>query len=562
MLICLLGLLMGALHTWAAVTRYSMNADGISYLDIGYAYLRGDWQNAINPVWSPMYSWILGIVMRLFQPTMRWEFPLVQIVNFCIYIIAFASFAIFWRQAWIYLQRLSASEKNQAIVTLPKWAFLVLGYLLFIWSSLTMIEVWSVTPDMLMAAIVLLAATLILRGQMQTLGYGSFALLGFLLGLGYLTKSIMLPGSILFLVISLFSKGGLRHTVPRSILALVVFLIITGPFIALISQTKDRFTYGESGSLTYLRYVNGIPYPHWQGEPPEHGTPIHHSRKIFTDPPIYEFATPIGGTYPITYDPSYWYEGAKLNYSLGEILPAVLSNGLVYFHLFFRQLGPVTAGILILYLVGFQRSSPPFRRLGNWSLVAICILMLILYALVYVEGRYIAVFVVLLFTIMLANLSLPDTQANRKLVLIACLVMAAYLFGSLIAYNVEGVISLTPEPSPSAAEQSTPSPSWPGEVAEELHRLGIDSGSQVGVIGYAFDSYWARLARVKIVAEMFGWEADPFYLGSKSFQSQVMQVFENAGASAIVAEHVPDYANLDGWHRVGNTDYYIYQVGE
>jgi hypothetical protein len=78
----LLALILGGLHTWAAATSYSMNADGISYLDIGDAYMRGDWTTAVNPVWSPLYSWILGPVMALFKPSMRWEFPLVHIVNF------------------------------------------------------------------------------------------------------------------------------------------------------------------------------------------------------------------------------------------------------------------------------------------------------------------------------------------------------------------------------------------------------------------------------------------------------------------------------------------------
>src|SRR5690349_2200928 len=51
---------LGLLHVYAAIKSQSMNADGISYLDIGDAYFRADWANAINPVWSPLYSWILG----------------------------------------------------------------------------------------------------------------------------------------------------------------------------------------------------------------------------------------------------------------------------------------------------------------------------------------------------------------------------------------------------------------------------------------------------------------------------------------------------------------------
>ena len=555
----MLAFTLGALHTWAAVANYSMNADGISYLDIGDAYWRGDWQNAINPVWSPMYSWILGMVMRLFKPAMRWEFPLVQVVNFVIYLIAFASFAFFWRQVWNYQQARLANEKGQAFISLPGWAFQASGYLLFIWTSLTLIEIWSVTPDMLMAAIVYLAVALILRMRMKAQGWSVYALLGVCLGLGYLSKTVMLPVAALFLGAGLLSTGEMRRAIPRVALSAAILAVIAGPFIFLISRQKSYFTYGESGRITYMRYINGIPYPHWQGEPTGHGTPLHPSRVIFANPPIYEFATPIAGTYPISYDPSYWYEGVQLRYRLNEILPAVLSNTLLYFDLFFRQLGPVTAGILILYLFGFQRSMLIFQKLGSWSLAAIAILAFIMYALVYVEGRYIAVFVVLLWGDLLANLSLPYTQTNQRLMAVSSLVMILYLVGSLVAYNLEGLNVLVTKPGEQTTGQGAPSPGWPGEVAEELLRLGIQPGEQVGVIGYAFDSYWARLARLKIVAEMFGWEADPFYLGDLSFQAEVIQAFANAGASAIVAEHVPAYADLEGWRQVGATNYYIYQ---
>lgn len=40
----LLALVLGGLHTWAAVVSHSMNSDGIDYLDIGDAYMPGDWQ--------------------------------------------------------------------------------------------------------------------------------------------------------------------------------------------------------------------------------------------------------------------------------------------------------------------------------------------------------------------------------------------------------------------------------------------------------------------------------------------------------------------------------------
>src|SRR5690242_18466110 len=55
------------------ISRNAINPDGISYLDIGDAWWHGDFRSAINPYWSPMYSWILGGALRLIKPSMMWE---------------------------------------------------------------------------------------------------------------------------------------------------------------------------------------------------------------------------------------------------------------------------------------------------------------------------------------------------------------------------------------------------------------------------------------------------------------------------------------------------------
>src|SRR5437588_1656055 len=86
-------LTVGAAQAWA--TRFYMNPDGISYLDIGDAYWRGDWHNAINAYWSPLYPWVLGGFLKIFHPSVQGEFPLVHLVNFLIYVVALTAFALF-----------------------------------------------------------------------------------------------------------------------------------------------------------------------------------------------------------------------------------------------------------------------------------------------------------------------------------------------------------------------------------------------------------------------------------------------------------------------------------
>ncbi|NIP54845.1 MAG: hypothetical protein GWO26_23230, partial [Phycisphaerae bacterium] len=116
--------MLGGIHTWAAATSHSMNADGISYLDMGDAVFSGDWATGLSGVWSPLYAWILGAVMRLFDPPMQWEFPLVHIVNYLIFIFTFLAFEFFWKHLIQYHNRgLTEKGVGQRLVGWPDWAF-------------------------------------------------------------------------------------------------------------------------------------------------------------------------------------------------------------------------------------------------------------------------------------------------------------------------------------------------------------------------------------------------------------------------------------------------------
>src|SRR5438094_868191 len=54
LLLLVLAAALGALDSWAS--RYSLNPMGVSYLDMGDAFVRRDWQTALNGLWSPLYS--------------------------------------------------------------------------------------------------------------------------------------------------------------------------------------------------------------------------------------------------------------------------------------------------------------------------------------------------------------------------------------------------------------------------------------------------------------------------------------------------------------------------
>src|SRR5688500_16418764 len=75
--------------------RNMMDADGMSYVDVAYTYLRGDWQWAINGYWSPLYSWMIAALLAVFKPSPAAEFPLIQALDFFCFLLSLGGFVYF-----------------------------------------------------------------------------------------------------------------------------------------------------------------------------------------------------------------------------------------------------------------------------------------------------------------------------------------------------------------------------------------------------------------------------------------------------------------------------------
>jgi hypothetical protein len=101
----------------------------------------------------------------------------------------------------------------------------------------------------------------------------------------------------------------------------------------------------------------------------------------------------------------------------------------------------------------------------------------------------------------------------------------------------------------------------PVHVANGLSQIGVQPGDKVAVIGNALysSSMWARLARVRIVAEMPGNEQN-FWAADPGVKSQVIKIFASTGAKIIVAEEGPSYGSTSGWQTIENTGHYVYML--
>src|SRR5437867_7566358 len=73
----------GGIQAWHS--RYWMNPDGISYLDLADSYAHGSWATALNAYWSPLYSWLLAAAGFVVRPSGLAEFAMAHAVNLILY---------------------------------------------------------------------------------------------------------------------------------------------------------------------------------------------------------------------------------------------------------------------------------------------------------------------------------------------------------------------------------------------------------------------------------------------------------------------------------------------
>jgi hypothetical protein len=547
---------LGIINTWDG--RHGMNPDGISYLDIGDAYFRGDWNMAINAYWSPLYSWLLGLALFLLKPSPYYEFTVVHIVNFMIYLCALGCFHFFLIGLLRYHQSWTSSVSKDGYVTLPEWMLLALSYILFIWSSLYLIGIPLVSPDMCVSAFVYLILGILLRIRMELVSWPMFIILGVVLGFAYLAKTVMFLLAYIFLGCSVFLVGDLRKAIPRVLIALAIFILITSPFILAISNAKGRFTFGDAGKLNYLWHVNRITfYRCWHGEPAGSGYPRHTTRKLSSMPEIYEFGTPIGGTYPVWYDPSYWYEGIKFNFDLKKQISAFKKNIITIIRIssIFKT-GIIIYGAIIFYFM--RRRLWLFMKdvAEHWPLFIPAISALAIYSMVSVEPRYIGPFIVLLWTGIFFCVRLPDSQESRRLITYTTpmLLLIIALIGIQIAPKTYSVVRHLIK-----GEDTSVHVQW--QIANALKQMGVQPGDKLVFNGTPYNAYWARLARVRIVAEISLEDAITLRELEELVNFQVIQTLVGTGAKFIVIEIIPQkYITNADWQRIGNTDYYVYAL--
>ena len=530
------------LNCW--ICRFIMNPDGVSYLDMGDQYWRGNWHAALNSYWSPLYSWMTGLLLRIVRPAMAWEYPLMHLLNFAILLAALFCFEFFWRELLAWREDKTIGGESEPFV----WA---LGYLLFAYMHFVFHPLAIVTPDLAVAALVYLASGWMLRFAAGRMSAACAGLLGVLLGLGYLAKAAMFPFAVVMLA-TMFTVACKRRAGRWLVgTALLGFLAVSIPFIAALSWNCHRLTLGDSAKLNVAWLVNeAMP----NGDPAQGGSspvdPLHRTRKLLSGPDVYEFSSPVAGTFPVWYDPSYWCAGIDTSLHPGRVILTFAKNLVHYAGDLLLDTGFLTAVLLLMFLLS-DRIGESWRKLtGFWPVLVPAVAVMLMYAMVVLETRYYSGVTAVAWGTVVASAGIAREEWRTKVLRAACLALAGMVLGTATWTLSNSYIT-----NEHAAVQVA--------VAQRLRSMGMRPGGHVALIGNGFrEASWARLERVTIVAAVpdisqSGDSAAAFWKADPQREQTVLDLLKANGATAVVADAPPPVLP-PGWIALGDTRHAVY----
>ena len=533
---CLLAIVLGAVQAWTS--RYEMNPDGVQYLDNADAYRTGDLPHAINSQWSPLYPWLIGASFAAVRPTLEQEFPLVHFPNLLLFLASLLGFLYFTNGVCALM------AQNSTCIT----SLLLISYSEFLYCSLDLTNLRHVAPDLLVNLFAFIAAGLLVRMATGTATTLHYAGLGVTLGLGYLAKTPFLLYGLLCLGLAFLLARNHAQVLQRLGLAVVLWSTIAGPYIWIMSNGTGRFTTGDSGKFNIIWHVNGVPNTHWQGGPDRNGKPLHPTRQLSTHPTIFEFATPVGGTYPPWYNPIYWNDGAKIAFRPKDFASAIAKQIRLYAYLAHHRQVPLLFTLMAMILLTPAKREIFPRLEPLWAVLAFGALPFVMYAPVHAEGRYLASFFVLLWASLFFGLLAGFEKLNSRVTLAIAVTASLLMLIESITVSFPSSTIGTENPQPSRLHY---------EIARNLHSLGLRTGDRVAMVDGDLPYYWGRLAGARISVEISF--SEDYRLRPAEWETAKKLVSSDL-AAFVVAPDLAGVVDQSGWVELGNTHVFVYPI--
>jgi hypothetical protein len=271
------------------------------------------------------------------------------------------------------------------------------------------------------------------------------------------------------------------------------------------------------------------------------------------------------GTYPDWFDTSYWNDQVKPHVSLrGEMRRGGRNCVLVVRYMFNH---PEALVLMALVLALGARLRLGWRRAGGdgfWIVpLGLGVAIWSIYGIVNTEERYVTIAYLAIILTLFAATRIRQSNSPMQLRAICgslLLLLALLSVGESLRVVLEDRRQLSLVGSPGGWYSAKMV-----HVAQGLHALGVKPGDAVACVGYVAcleDQYWARLAGVRILAEIYDPETPvPAFLDALPDRNIVVAILQAQGSVVLVGDFGrvrvdPGDSALKGWQQLGNTTLY------
>jgi hypothetical protein len=276
--------------------------------------------------------------------------------------------------------------------------------------------------------------------------------------------------------------------------------------------------------------------------------------------PVYEFARPVPGSYPPWRDPSYWYAGIHPHLKVKEQLVVLGLN--VRTMIVLLATTPAFVICFLAFVLGKGKGLASFKTMPvAWALMLPAAAGIAMYCLVFIDKRYIAGFLVVLWLTALAGLVIPEGRLSKYADLGAQTISGLFLISMLVWMRPAWTMGIRDLATMSESEYNA---GW--EMAHRYEALGLKPGDRIAFIGNGFSADWVRLANAQIIVEVPDrWirgrrilnnveeqEEYPtqFFELDEASRAKVYDTFRTAGAIMAVTNRIPRGGTPGDWKPV------------
>ncbi len=363
--------------------QYQINPDGICYITIAQKYLHGDFWNAINGYWGPMISWLLVPFLFLKMAPLY----AVKLQTLLIGLITLVGLNLL-------LSRFDINRPLKLIL------------LFFSTPILLYFAVFAITPDIHIVCTLIYYFIIIFDPNYPN-RISNGILCGLMGGLAYLSKSYAFPFFIThFILLNVFhyyktplSQNRLK-VLKNLAWGLLVFMVISGCWIGMISQKYKTLTIGMAGAGNYKLLMNPQSETILEGfHRPTNDTAI----SVHEDPSYMIFKAPSWNIIESFHDFKHYIKIVLKN--LSETKKIMTSS--------YPLILTILVASLLLNAYALNKSYLHYNT--NFPLITI-FLYLSGYILILIEERYIWIILILFYTMggSLLNLFLHHKAFHKR----------------------------------------------------------------------------------------------------------------------------------------------------